>query len=298
MIYYGKYFEHSCILDVLMNNIVENTVAGVIVTAISALFALFLHTVGVSTPGVASVALLVLIGLFFLMRRIYPGFIRGLTIWLVRDALRPKVRNAEAESLKEQVMDLVTREAHGANPGEHYFIHSYPNQDVCESKIQAAFRSAKKVKILTIRGERYFSGARSILHDICKNKQDEGCTIQVLVLSPGSSHITDALSANLGHSSSERTRRKMQNTLLELRHLEESNHNIQVKCFNETPNFKMLMFDDSMFVSVYIKAKNDRNTNMLRVRREHQVLFTGLERDFDDLWKRSFAAKDVLDGRV
>jgi hypothetical protein len=298
MIYYDEYFEHSCILDLLMNNIVENTVAGVIVAAISAIFALFLHAVGVNTPSAASVALLVLVVLYVVMKSVYPRYMRGLTLRLVKTALKDSSNNTESATLKEEVVELVTRTSHGSDPSQHYFIRVYRNQDECESKIQEAFRRAKKVKILTIRGQQYFSGARSLLHDICISKKSEDCSIQVLVLAPDAAHITESLALNLGHSSPERTKRRMRSVLEDLKQLADENRNLHVRCFNETPNFKMLLFDETMFVSTYIRPKNDPDTQMLRISREQSLLFTGFERDFDDLWKRSLTVDEVYDRRA
>lgn len=281
-----------------MNNIAENVVANVLVLALSATLALLLRAFGVSTPNAVWAALLVLATLYLIMRSVYPRYLRGMTLRLVKRSLEVNPNDADAVDLKDQVVEMVTRSVHGSQADQQYFINVYPNQEACESKIKEAFRRAKKVKILTIRGERYFSGKNSLLYDICKYKSGGDCQIQVLVLSPNADHITDSLAASLGHSSSERTKRKMWNTLHELKQLEVENNRLQVRCFNETPNFKMLLFDDAMFISAYIKSKNDRDTQMVRVTREHPILYTGLERDFDDLWKRAVTISDVLDGRV
>jgi hypothetical protein len=299
MIYYSEFFERSRIPEVLMNNLVENVVANALVIALSAAIGLFLRAFGVSTPNAVWVALLVLVSLYVVMKSVYPRYMRrGLTLRLVKNALKDNSNNTKAVILKEEVVELVTRASHGSDPSQHYFIRVYRNQDECEPKIREAFRRANKVKILTIRGQQYFSGTKSLLHDICIDKKSEDCSIQVLVLAPDADHITEALALNLGHSSPERTRRKMRNALEDLKQLADVNRNLHVRCFDETPNFKMLLFDETMFVSTYIRPKNDRDTQMIRITREHLLLFTGLERDFDDLWKRSLAVDEALDRRV
>ncbi len=298
MIYYSEYFERSNIPEVLMNNIVENVVANALVVALSAAIGLFLRAFGVSTPNAVWIALLVLVSLYVVMKSVYPRYMRGLTLRLVGNALKDNSNNAEAGNLKEDVVELVTRASHGSDPSQHYFIRVYRNQDECESTIKEVFRRAKRVKILTIRGQQYFSGTRSLLHDICIDKKSEDCSIQVLVLAPDAAHITESLALNLGHSSTERTRRRMRSALEDLKQLADENRNIHIRCFDETPNFKMLLFDETMFVSTYIRPKNDRDTQMIRITREQLLLFTGLERNFDDLWKRSLAVDEVLDRRV
>ena len=96
----------------------------------------------------------------------------------------------------------------------------YPNQLACENIIAEEFSRARIAKILTIRGEKYFVGTRSLLHDICLEKKENGHHIEILVLSPGSSHITHRLTEDLGHNSADRIRRKMENALNYLMHLE------------------------------------------------------------------------------
>jgi hypothetical protein len=60
----------------------------------------------------------------------------------------------------------------------------------------------------------------------------------------------------------------------------------------------MLLFDNVMFISAYMKAKNDLNTHMLRITREDVVLFTCLEKEFDNLWEQSSVLGSIIDGRV
>jgi hypothetical protein len=180
---------------------------------------------------------------------------------------------------------------------ESYLVRVYQNQEKCEAEIRDAFHRAKRAKILTIRGENYFLSKKSLLRDISLNKRGDAFSIRVLVLVPESLHITEKLASSLGHSV-DYIRRKMSITLSNLTHMTEQNPNIQVKCYNETPNFKLLLFDDVMFVSVYIRAKNDLNTPMLRIAREQIVLFTGFEKEFDDLWERAVTPETIMDGRV
>ena len=61
---------------------------------------------------------------------------------------------------------------------------------------------------------------------------------------------------------------------------------------------KYFLFDDVMFVSAYLKAKNDGNSHMLKISRNDIVLFACLEKEFDDLWVRSVVPARVVDGRV
>jgi len=160
----------------------------------------------------------------------------------------------------------------------------------CESQICDAFRTARTIKILTIRGEKYFLSSRSLLYDLYLSKKGKDSAIKVLVLSPESNHITEELARNLHHDSAESTRRKMRIALENLKHMAEQNKNFEVRCYQETPIFKTLMFDGVMFVSSFAAdggPKNDHNAKMYRITREGNSVFTGLEKHFDELWKRS-----------
>lgn len=139
-----------------------------------------------------------------------------------------------------------------------------------------------------------------MLYDLYSSKRAVGTKIEVLVLSPESNHITEEQASNLGHHSAEEIREKMRIILKYLAHIAKQHKNIEVRCYNETPNFKILLFDDVMFVSSFAAEipKNDKNTKMLQITREGGPLFVGLEKYFDDLSKRSVFPESILGGRV
>ena len=122
----------------------------------------------------------------------------------------------------------------------------------------------------------------------------------MLVLSPNSDHITEALARKLGHDDAGYIKTKMRIALQNLRHLSETNDKFKVKCYSETPNFKILLFDDVMFVSSFAQGgpKNDHHTKMLQIKRDGNPLFVGFERLFDDLSRRSVTVSNEVVGRV
>lgn len=274
MICYRYQFERDQTIEALMNNIIENVIATVIVGALSTAIAFILPTFGFDTRqsvGIATVVLLALVLLFIVARRFYHIRARQLVVQLLENALRKLRVNP------------------GVEPKRNSSFLEFSNQKACEDHITNAARNAKKVKILTIRGEKYFVGSRSLLYDLYSSKRTKASTIEVLVLSPESQHITEEHARDLGHRSAEEIRRKMHITLNYLKHIAEQNKNFKVKYYNEAPNFKILMFDDVMFVSSFVDVvpKNDHNAKMLQIERDGNPLFTGLERHFDDLSKRS-----------
>lgn len=246
-----------------MNSIVENVIAALIVGAISTITG-FLLVRG---------------------RKVYSASKERLTLWLVERAFKA---NTDV-LLKQKILERVLQEYPEINSTGSIIVH--PNQDACEASIKDAFSKARKVKILTIRGQQYFLSSRSLLYDLCLTKKDKGFSIEVLVLSPESGHITEDLAGGLGHNSAERIRKKMRIAHDNLCHIAEINANFRVKWYDETPNFKILMFDDILFVSSFAGGgpKNDRNAKMLQIARDNNPLFLGFERYFDDLAKRSIS---------
>ena len=247
-----------------MSNVLENVIAGIIVAGL-----------------IAVAGLLLAFG-----RKLYDESQAKLTLWLLERALKPHTKDP---ILQKRIVDLVLHESSLIGSNHHTSIIEHPNQEACELYIQEAFISAKKAKILTIRGQKYFLSSKSLLYDVCLTKKEKGYSVDVLVLSPNSRHITDDLAEDLGHNSAERIRRRMRLALDNLKDLAVENANFHVKCYDETPNFKILMFDNVMFVSSFAGGgpKNDRNVEMLEIKRDGNPLFTGLERYFDDLAKRS-----------
>ena len=98
----------------------------------------------------------------------------------------------------------------------------------------------------------------------------------------------------MGQHSAEDFKGKMQNVLNILRRFASQNKNFEVRCYDEPPNFKLLLFDDVMFVSAFTEPKNDHNAKMLRIRQEGTPLFVGLERYFDELWVFLLTHNDEL----
>jgi transcriptional regulator with XRE-family HTH domain len=172
------------------------------------------------------------------------------------------------------------------DPKQNSLIVEFRNQEECEFYIRKAARHSRKVKILTIRGEKYFVGSKSLLSDTLKGAKAP--TIELLVLSPESRHITEGLAKKLDHGSAEEIREKMHLIRDNLKFLARRHKNFEVRCYDEKPNFKILIFDDVMFVSSYAgeEPKNDRSAEMLMIR-EGNTLFMGFERHFDELVKRS-----------
>ncbi len=281
-------------------NVIEGIIANGIFGILSLGLGLVLQAWGVSlqlSTIFALLALLILILLFFTLRSASQTGTRWLTEQLLDKALQLQENEDDKSKItfKQKIIGRVLQENPivEQGPDGNTFIE-YPNQLACEHIIAEAFSRTRIAKILTIRGEKYFVGTRSLLYDICLEKRENGHHIEVLVLSPGSNHITARLAESLGHNSADRIRRKMENAFNYLIHLEELNSNIQVKYFDETPNFKILMFDNVMFVSSYAggSPKNDMYAKMYYITREGNPLFIGFERYFDNLSKRSVSVQE------
>lgn len=282
-----------------MNNLLENAIAAIIFTALSTATGLIVQIFGFSPQTSITVAGAVLFGLavvFLVTRKYYPHYTRWRTERLLEKALTIKTNETDdaRKIFKKKVIERVLLEDAGVGLKQNSSIIEFLNQEACEVQIREASRNAKKVKILTIRGEKYFFGPKSLLYDLCQSKWSEDSSIEVLVLSPDSHLITEELAANLDHESAEEIRVKMRIVFDYLSHLASRIKNFKVKCYDERPNFKILLFDDVMFVSTFAGGgpKNDHNAKMLQIGRDGHPFFVGFERLFDDLSKRSVSSED------
>ncbi|HEX6480315.1 MAG TPA: hypothetical protein VF043_15865 [Ktedonobacteraceae bacterium] len=306
MICYQQQLEHNQLQEVRMNkNVVDSIIASILFTALSTVLGLILQAFGVSPQGsviTAVFALFALMMIFLAVRKFYSTFLRKLTEQLLEKALNVSINETDEAktAFKRKIVERVQLGSSGIELKQNNSVVEFLNQEACESHIQEVARNAKKVKILTIRGEKYFLGPKSLLYDLYSLKQTTGAKIEVLVLSPESDYITEEHASNLGHRSAEEIREKMRIILNYVAHIAKQHKNFEVRCYNESPNFKILLFDDVMFVSSFAAgtAKNDKNAKMLQITREGDPLFMGLERHFDDLLKRSVPPESILGRRV
>ena len=164
-------------------------------------------------------------------------------------------------------------------------IRTFKNQHVCEPEIRKEAHRAKTIKVLTIRGNEYFVGNKSIFHPIL---EEGNAAIDLLVLSPQAGHITEELARNLQHRSAEEIRERMRMSLDYLMGLDRRYEKFSVRCYHEEPIFKLLIFDDVMFVSSFAHEvpKNDEKAEMFMIRGRN-ALFLGFEKHFDELLKHS-----------
>lgn len=179
------------------------------------------------------------------------------------------------------------QETKAQTPVQSEIFTVYLNQKACEDEIRAASVHARNIKILTIRGNKYFQGHLSILSHLCLPDMTKDRLVQVLVLSPESDHITEELAVRLKHPSSEEIKVGMRFVFDYLKYISSRNAHFQLKYYTQTPNFKILLFDDIMFVSAFVTSKNDDFARMFKMVREKNPLFAGFEKHFDVLWENS-----------
>src|SRR5579863_1589956 len=161
-------------------------------------------------------------------------------------------------------------------------IKVFQNQKACEEEIKAAALEAKKVKILTIRGDKYFSGSTSLLYELCTSQRTD-FTLQVLLLSPDAERPNNQSAAELHYTAFKIARMRLVQEHLEIYRL--NNKKIEVRYYTEEPNFKVLVFDDILFVSAFVTTKNDQNATMFKMSKAGNPLFIGFERLFDEWWQ-------------
>lgn len=209
---------------------------------------------------------------------------------------------SELEMDKEELIEYISggvKSKKNVNQQKNYIkfgqnglnFKMFQSQQMCELEIRKEVQRARTIKVLTIRGDKYFVGTQSIFHQII---EEETATIELLVLSPEAEHITEELARSLQHKSAEEIREGMRQSLDYLMRFVRRYKNFSVKCYKEEPIFKLLIFDDVMFVSSYAREipKNDENAEMLMIW-EGNSLFGGFEKHFHELSKRSAFPGDV-----
>jgi hypothetical protein len=284
------------------SNLIDNVIAGLFSTGLWVVVGVLLSTLGLSTPVSAVLALLAAIFLFILFKIFYPRYIQWLTKKLLENTFKIKDDDTDKTrvAFKQEIIDRVYQETpiNTSHPGImrtnelEQLISSFKefaNQKQCEPELQAAFRSAKVVKILTIRGQKYFVGmkGKSLFYDILKDRSTKNFNVEILALISESAHITLELAKEQFEHSPGYMRHKMRGIRDTLKEIASQQDNFQVRYYDEEPIFKMLMFDDVMFITAYIGPKNDDNAPMFQITREGNPLFSGFEKYFDELWKRS-----------
>ncbi len=209
-----------------------------------------------------------------------------------------RLMGIEAEKLLQSI-GAELDEARESRPqpraaSSHDAVVRFESQRACEDAIREAAGMTERAKILTIRGEKYFMGSRSLLYHLCVPRRNGPVvSVKVLVLSPDSAHISPELAAHLDHESAEEIRDKMRHSLDNLRYHARHNKDFLVRCYQESPNFKLLLFDSTLFVSSFVDGgpKHDHSTPVFQMMREGNPLVPGFERYFDDLWARSSSSE-------
>lgn len=261
-----------------MKRILDDVVVYIIVGGLSAAIALLLRLVGLNAQDslVVALALAVVTIFILLVTRLYGALIRLLTEALLMSTLAsPRGR----ERIEKIVSNLMGNRF-------SFSVTEYPSQDVCMPQIVDAYRRARMAKILTIRGERLFGGKESFLFKLVEKRSGDHST-KLLVLNPAADQIVRGRASQLGQRRPDDVLEKMVADYQQLAYLAKHNQNFEVKCYFEVPNFKILMFDDVMFFSCYVSAKNDSQTPMLRIVGKDTFLYKGLDGYFDALWQRA-----------
>src|SRR5690349_8164692 len=157
----------------LTQNVVDNIIAGVVATALSTAVGLILQAFGINAQQSFTLALFVLLALiiiFFVVRGFYYTWLSLLASRLIQKAFAIKDDEANKGKIafKTAIVQQIQPKSIQDEEEQEHLITLYPNQMACEPLIQEACRNATTIKILTIRGERYFYGGspRSILRDI------------------------------------------------------------------------------------------------------------------------------------
>ena len=127
MIYYRCCTNQDYIQEALMKNIIENLIANMLVLLISTCVVLVLRNFGFSTDFAIILGLIVLLLLYILIScklvgRIIRNSKVGLTIKLLKDALRANSGTTNSAELQDQIIQLVTYHIHRMMLNESYLV--------------------------------------------------------------------------------------------------------------------------------------------------------------------------------
>lgn len=161
----------------------------------------------------------------------------------------------------------------------------YLNQEEAQNEIIAAFRQARLVRILMIRGFAILGARRSLLRPILKEKNPSDFKMQLLMLDPCSS------------AALERTKEinETQNQMVEgIRHVEREiveirndfKIDVEMRHYSDQPIWRIFFLDDLAFASSFQKGIDGDRTHMIKVQNVEGGFYGALERHFDTLWNK------------
>lgn len=175
--------------------------------------------------------------------------------------------------------------------------------DVFEAQIQAdckkelidQFKSAfLEIRILTIRGLRYFSREVGLFYPLLREKAIDNVPIKVLVCLPESTYIDLELAQRLRKGSVEEIRRNMRLALDNLEILMSEYKNLEIRVYKDVPIWNILQFDDTMYVSAYVEPKSHHNAVMHKMLRNSRSHFVAFDKHWNSLWKRSVPLQNFI----
>jgi len=108
--------------------------------------------------------------------------------------------------------------------------------------------------------------------------------IRVLYLHPASQHA--APRANQVGESIDSFVKAIELGIVKLRELQEqSQHSISLKLYDAKPTWRIIRFDDTMFVSTYVPGKEGQSSQMLKlVPHDDGVLFAAFSLVFEEMY--------------
>ena len=165
----------------------------------------------------------------------------------------------------------------------------------CKKELIDQFKSASsEIKILTIRGFRYFSRKAGLFSPLLREKAVDNIPIKVLVCSPESKHIDQELAQSLHKKSVEEIRSNMHLALSSLANLMDEYKNLEIRVYEEVPIWNILQFDDTMYVSAYVEPKSHQNAVVHRIPQNSKSHFVAFDKHFNSLWEGSVPLQDFV----
>jgi|GEM_PF-1938416 len=165
---------------------------------------------------------------------------------------------------------------------------TFKNLEECTTDLEAAFREAKRVRLLLQFGRRELGASeQSSFYNLIKNGEIQSdATVQILRASPTSPFLSHER-ARERNGDYERWQKDIARLKGEIDHLQKTNHLIHDREHREPFLWRIFIFDDIAFVSAYLYPKdNDTRAPVYKLVEGGHSLFVVFDKYFDYLWRK------------
>lgn len=169
------------------------------------------------------------------------------------------------------------------NKFSKYITDVSPDQNGFQNLLLEKFRHAKKIEIMVIRGLAIFSLKDSLFYNVLKDKNPNEFNIRILMLDPKSPFVE--VRAQEINESKNAVTKGIKYSIGELIEVKDAkNLNLKIKVYDELPIWRLMFFDNSVFVSSFQKGKEGAKLPMYLFEKDNFSQYDVFERYFNYIW--------------